>query len=129
MSYLIHPQTGSVIRKSDGKEVAPAQSADDPDFLEYQQWVFAGNEPEVLDLPLQEVPQSVTMRQFQLALLDAELLDDVLGELARLGRAAELDWSLTTDVRRDWRLLEVVFENFGVDSRVVDGLFIVAADK
>jgi len=26
--------------------------------------VFAGNEPEVLDLPLQDVPQSVTMRQF-----------------------------------------------------------------
>ena len=129
MSYLIHLQTGSVIRKSDGKEVAPAQSADDPDFVEYQQWVFAGNEPEVLDLPLQDVPQSVTMRQFQLALLDAELLDDVLDELARLGRAAELDWSLTTDVRRDWRLLEVVFENLGVDSRAVDGLFVVAADK
>lgn len=129
MSYLIHLQTGSVIRASDGKEVAPAQSADDPDFVAYQQWVLAGNEPEVLDLPLQEVPQAVSMRQFQLALLDAGLLDDVLAAIGRLGRSAELDWSLTSEVRRDWPLLEEIRFTLGIDAHAIDGVFINAIQK
>jgi hypothetical protein len=38
---------GSVIRESDGKVIAPCQSADDPDFVAYIKWVTEGNQPAV----------------------------------------------------------------------------------
>jgi hypothetical protein len=50
--YTLTVNTGEVTRNSDGKVVAPCQSADDPDFVEYIDWVNAGNEPIIID-PLQ----------------------------------------------------------------------------
>ena len=45
MSYKYVNNRGFVIRDSDGKIVAPCQSSEDPDFIEYNEWVAAGNEP------------------------------------------------------------------------------------
>lgn len=47
--YTIILDQGIVIRDSDGKIVAPCQSADDPDFIEYNQWVESGNQPTILN--------------------------------------------------------------------------------
>jgi len=47
--YSLNPSDGSVSRDSDGKVVAPCQSADDPDFVAYIQWVTEGNQPAVND--------------------------------------------------------------------------------
>lgn len=49
MSYKYVNNRGLVIRESDGKIVAPCQSIDDPDFIEYNHWVNAGNEPIVVE--------------------------------------------------------------------------------
>lgn len=49
MSYTIILDEGVVIRDSDGAQVSPCQSAEDPDFVEYNAWVEAGGEPTVLD--------------------------------------------------------------------------------
>lgn len=46
--YTIIPDQGIVIRDSDGKVIAPCQSAEDPDFLAYNEWVHAGNQPRVI---------------------------------------------------------------------------------
>lgn len=46
--YTIILDEGVVIRDSDAKVVAPCQSAQDPDFLEYILWVEAGNQPLIL---------------------------------------------------------------------------------
>jgi hypothetical protein len=43
--YTIVYEEGNVYRDSDGKIVAPCESATDPDFLEYIAWVNDGNEP------------------------------------------------------------------------------------
>lgn len=44
--YTISRTTGEVVRVSDGKVVAPCQSAEDPDFLAYIRWVMVeGNQP------------------------------------------------------------------------------------
>lgn len=43
--YTIKLSTCEVIRESDGKVIAPCQSADDPDWLTYIAWVEAGNIP------------------------------------------------------------------------------------
>lgn len=54
--YTIILDEGTVTRDSDGKVVAPCQSAEDPDFVAYINWVEAGNEPTVYntasDIPI-----------------------------------------------------------------------------
>ena len=47
--YTIILDEGIVIHNTDGKVVAPCQSIDDPDFIEYQTWIESGNEPVILD--------------------------------------------------------------------------------
>ena len=42
--YTFHTETGEVTRDSDGVVVSPCQSADDPDFVAYQEWALLGNE-------------------------------------------------------------------------------------
>ena len=43
--YSLNTATGIVIRLSDGHQVAPAQSIEDPDYQAYIAWVNAGNTP------------------------------------------------------------------------------------
>lgn len=45
MHYTINTAEGTVTRDADGKVVAPCQSADDPDFVAYCEWVAQGNTP------------------------------------------------------------------------------------
>lgn len=45
MTYTLNLSTGIVTRDSDGAVVAPAQSIDDPLYVEYIAWVNAGNAP------------------------------------------------------------------------------------
>jgi hypothetical protein len=47
--YTIILDEGTVTRDADGKVVAPCQSAEDPDFVAYIEWVEAGNTPLILD--------------------------------------------------------------------------------
>lgn len=47
MTYTIILDEGIVIRDSDQKVVAPCQSVDDPDFIEYNEWIAAGGEPTI----------------------------------------------------------------------------------
>ena len=47
--YTLSISEGTVTRESDGKVVAPCQSAEDPDFVEYINWVNAGNQPNVVE--------------------------------------------------------------------------------
>ena len=49
MTYTIILDEGIVLRDSDGVQVAPCQSVDEPDFIAYNEWVEAGGEPTVLD--------------------------------------------------------------------------------
>jgi len=45
--YTIILDESLVIRDSDQKVVAPCQSDQDPDFLDYISWVNAGNTPTI----------------------------------------------------------------------------------
>lgn len=46
--YKLIVDEGVVLDKYDN-QIAPCQSADDPAFILYNQWVEAGNQPEVID--------------------------------------------------------------------------------
>lgn len=50
--YTINIATGIVTRNSDNKQVAPAQSSDDADYVAYVTWVGAGNAPTEVNIPL-----------------------------------------------------------------------------
>lgn len=47
--YTIILREGTVIRDSDGVQIAPCESAEDPEFLAYIAWVNAGNEPTLVE--------------------------------------------------------------------------------
>lgn len=53
--YTINAHTGVVTRDSDGVVCAPAQSVTDPLFVEYIDWVHAGNTPNTY-YPPEEAP-------------------------------------------------------------------------
>lgn len=59
--YALNLATGIVTRISDSKQVAPAQSVDDPDYMDYVAWVGAGNSPTEVNIP---VMQSVKITRF-----------------------------------------------------------------
>lgn len=59
--YTINIATGTVTRNSDGKQVAPAQSTDDLDYIEYVTWVGNGNTPTEVNIPIQ---QSIKITRF-----------------------------------------------------------------
>lgn len=52
--YTINTSTGIVTRLADNKQVAPAQSIDDPDYMEYVTWVAQGNVPTEVSVPIME---------------------------------------------------------------------------
>jgi hypothetical protein len=46
--YSLDLNTGIVTLDSDGTVVAPCQSAEEPNFIAYKEWVMAGNEPNII---------------------------------------------------------------------------------
>lgn len=73
------------------------------------------------------VPQQVTMRQARLALLSAELLDDVEMVIATAGRAAQLEWEYAAVVERSNPAVAAVQQQQGMTDAQIDDLFREAA--
>lgn len=73
------------------------------------------------------VPQQVTMRQVRLALLSAELLDDVEMVIATAGRAAQLEWEYAAMVERSNPVVAAVQQQQGMTDAQIDDLFREAA--
>lgn len=78
-----------------------------------------------------KAPQTVTMRQARLALLDAGLLEAVQTSVATMpsaeGERARIDWEYALEVRRDWPLISYMAGDLGLTDEQVDGLFVAAA--
>ena len=78
-----------------------------------------------------KVPQTVTMRQARIALLDAGLLEAVQASVATMpgteGERARIDWEYALEVRRDWPLISYMAGDLGLTDEQVDGLFVAAA--
>lgn len=96
-------------------------------------WVGIGmdiNTPE--PPPAVEVPQSVTMRQARLALLGAELLDDVDAAIAAIPdatqrRAAQIEWEYAQTVDRTSAFTLQLAAGLGLTNTQLDDLFTQAA--
>jgi hypothetical protein len=80
------------------------------------------------------VPQVVDMRQARLALLDADLLDDVAAALAAITnekerRTAQVEWEYSTTVRRTSLWISSLAGGLGLNDDQLDALFAAASKK
>jgi len=88
--------------------------------------------PEVPVIPVPAVPVSVSMRQAKRALLAAGLLDLADQAIAGIAddterRAAQIDWTSATDVRRDWPLVASIAQALSLTDQQIDQLFVAAS--
>lgn len=81
--------------------------------------------------PIQPVPQSVTMRQARLALLQAGKLQAANNAIASMtgpqGEAARIEWDYSNEVKRDQPLTISLAQSIGMTESEMDALFIEAA--
>ena len=77
------------------------------------------------------VPQSITMRQARLALLNAGLLDDVEAAIITMDEAqraqTQIEWEYAQTVERDNALVAALGPKLGLDDAAIDSLFSMAA--
>jgi len=73
------------------------------------------------------VPQVVTMRQAELALLAAELLDDIEALIPTLSRVDQISWTRASTVERNNPLVAYIQSIKGLSDTDIDNLFIQAA--
>lgn len=78
------------------------------------------------------VPSKVSMRQARLALLGADILDDVEAAFESLEdplerKAAKIEWEYATEVQRTSPLIESLGPLLGLTEAQIDGLFHQAA--
>lgn len=77
------------------------------------------------------VPQSVSMRQARLALLNAGLLDDVEAAIITMDEPqrtqTQIEWEYAQIVERDNALVAALGPKLGLDDAAIDSLFSMAA--
>lgn len=82
------------------------------------------------DAPAPEVPQSISMRQARLALLQAGLLSGVetaINDLTEPDKsAARIEWEYATEMRRDHALIAALAAEMQLSEQQIDDLFIAA---
>ena len=81
--------------------------------------------------PAPPVPQSITMRQARLALLNASLLDDVEAAIITMDEPqrtqTQIEWEYAQIVERDNALVAALGPKLGLDDAAIDSLFSMAA--
>jgi len=73
------------------------------------------------------VPQTLTMRQAKLVLLDAGLLDYVNAAVSKADEATRIEWEYATEVSRTWPTLVAMATALGLDDFQLDQLFVQGA--
>ena len=105
-------------------------AANNSDYAAIQALVAAG---ELTIAPYVAPPAppatQVTMRQARLALLAADLLDDVEAMMTQADRAVRIEWEYATVVDRASPLLAAIAPALNLDDGAIDALFADAATR
>lgn len=72
MTYTINLSSGIVTRDSDGLQVAPTQSVTEPIYVQYLDWVNAGNSPTEYTAPVAGPTPKITVLAFRNRFTQAE---------------------------------------------------------
>lgn len=111
----------TIINKKDEKY------KDFPDFLDSHLFIKYDNGFITSDINKKvSVPQSITMRQARLHLLDLELLDNVEA-LVSLDRRWNIEWEYANEVLRTSPLIDAIKENINLTDEQIDTMFIEAS--
>ena len=133
MAYTNILDEGIVIRDADGVVVAPCQSIDDINYIEYCDWVNAGNVTAVLNSRnLSQKVADVTPRQIRIALLGVgiteSMIDAVINTLpSPTKEAAMITWKYSTSFQRNNALIPVIAAMLSFNDTQLDNLWINAA--
>lgn len=125
--YTIFPQTSEVVRDVDQVVVAPAQSVDDANYVEYIEWVTAGNEPTIGSKTIHPKVLAVTPRQLRLALTQSGLRSQVESAVAAGSQDMKDTWEFSTECFRDNPMLNAMGAALGKTEADLDALFALAA--
>lgn len=128
MSYLMVVSEGVVLRAEDGKQVAPCQSANDQDFVDYLIYVEAGNtifEVASRSDMLPPVPESVSRFQARAALWLKGLIGKVEEYMAleTTSMLARIAWNEAQEFRRDSGFVIEMILLLGLTESQGDDLF------
>lgn len=88
---------------------------------------------EIIEIDLRRLPEAipvpklVSMRQARLALLQANLLDNVEEAIQTAGQAAKIEWEYAQEVQRSSGLVPTMATALGMTEAQLDELFILAA--
>lgn len=122
MAYTINIATGVVTRDSDGKQVAPCQSLYEPDYVAYAQWVAAGHEPAIINVPPLHF-DPISRAQLRLALDAAGLTAAVEAAIAGGPAALRIMWEDSQNYHRHHPMVLGVQQALGKSDAELDALW------
>lgn len=123
-TYTVYTLLGTVVR-SDGVTVSPCQSTDDPLFVEYNDWVMAGNKPFIDDFTKPVViPERVNAVQLRLALNQMGIRDKVETAIQNSTQDIKDLWDYTVNFNYIDPILNQFAQQLNVD---LGQIFILAA--
>ena len=101
------------------------------DGLKYKTYVTVALTAEELEAKFKaSVPQSITMRQARLALVEGGLLATINNAIAQgTDEVMKVEWEYSDEVRRDWDSLITMANGLGMTEDDLDNLFILASTK
>ena len=110
----------TIIDKKDEKYI------DFPDLLDGHLFIDFDNGFITQEIPKTIIPNSITMRQARLHLLDLELLDDIESFISQ-NRAWQIEWEYASEVQRTNQLIPALQSALGLFDTDVDAMFIEAS--
>jgi len=133
MKALISPDNNLVIQVEADSNTFPVAEPlywiTCPDTIVAYQYQYNNGEFSLYDIPTPPtvIPQSVSMRQARLALLQAGLLETVNQAVNTGGEADKITWEYATEVNRTDALVSNMAVALGLTEQQLDELFILAS--
>jgi hypothetical protein len=122
MAYTLNIATGVVIRDVDQQLVAPCQSPYEPDYVAYTQWVAAGHEPAIINVPPLHF-EPISRAQLRLALDAAGLTAAVEAAIAAGPAALRIMWEDSQSYHRHHPMVLGVQQALGKSDAELDALW------
>lgn len=121
--------SNSILRIADNTNIPLDEG--NTDYIAYLLWVSLGNTPDPYVAPTAPIPQTLTMRQARLALLDAGKLSSVGATIDNLPspqkERAQIEWEFSNEVQRTNGVVSAIGPLIGLSETEIDALFIAGS--
>ncbi len=122
--YIIFELLG-VVKDSVGVQCAPAQSINDPNFVEYMQWVAAGNQPIIDNTTSPDTPRTPNPSQF---IVDGKTILGGLSTLLTNPNLANLSLMINASISaKQWTDVEQLIVSSHTAGLITDEQYVAIA--